>query len=776
MIRPMAPTPYPLPASIRQTAVLVATGIEVYGPFGDGWGIFDLDDVKVETRAAATDPWVVATVTIEKVDPIAEYGPFNIRFPLPYPLAGVEYRVTGDRLHRRDVGVTLGGIIDGKALEKELSKQTVVLQEMRRDVDGAILAEAEDAADIAALDTRLTANEALDTSQGVRITVLEGRSDDFAAAAGFRDFQTLTALLADTSLTYVGGLPGTVALNDTIRTRKEGYAYQVALAGATDHDATTAGGIKLYARGEVIPAAQTLGAPALAKIAFRENAKGIVKIGETAKLICNPSGGDDFQDMAQWVAGRHFVGETGALFLEIAEGLHNVTTFLDVSERRFLDIRGTALPDYIGITGATFAFVSTVGSVSLYTATVTVDTDLPARVATGFSVGGRNVQGDGGADLINRGMTVKTVAGDRRSFTCDILTSGVAPTAFTVPDATDTLSQVPPNQLMIPKNTIRANQAGWDGVGNPREGFINAFSAGGIHMRYVGLSYNGGTGPHDMLFAEGAGSEIRLIDGCSVSGAAAMVLRNANFATIDVYGSSIGGDGLASNIWQGAVGSRLRVVRSMLGGANDQIISATNGVFASISISTMTGANILARATYDDASIIVTSSRLSRGNQAATPTKGNITIDSNSSIRHCTTPFSVTGSNAGTVHGNPALSDNTNAPVTSGDIQPSGGLWLATAVKPRDPAFQILGPFVVALNFPSIAAQGFEDLTIAATGVAFGDFCIVQRATATEPAQTVDYEVFVSAADVITVRAQNYGPAAVDPANFTTSVLVLRSA
>lgn len=132
----MVDTPYPLPASNRQTGVLVATGAEVYGPFGDGWGIFDLADVRVETRPHADAPWAIAAVTIEKTDPIAEYGPFNVIFPYPYPASGVEYRVSGARTHRRDVAIVRGGAIDGKALEKELSKQTVVLQEMRRDVDG----------------------------------------------------------------------------------------------------------------------------------------------------------------------------------------------------------------------------------------------------------------------------------------------------------------------------------------------------------------------------------------------------------------------------------------------------------------------------------------------------------------------------------------------------------------------------------------------------------------------------------------------------------------
>lgn len=54
-------------------------------------------------------------------------------------------------------------------------------------------------------------------------------------------FANVDALLADTTLTY-----STVAAGDIVRTRSEGFAYQVAASGASDHHVTTAGGVKLY--------------------------------------------------------------------------------------------------------------------------------------------------------------------------------------------------------------------------------------------------------------------------------------------------------------------------------------------------------------------------------------------------------------------------------------------------------------------------------------------------------------------------------------------------
>ena len=130
----MTETPYPLPASTRQTDWLLGNGGTTYGPFGEGWGIFDTDDVKVETRPAAGGAVSLATVTVTKTVLAERYGTFSITFPAAIT-AATAFRVTGLRLHERDLAVTRGGSIDGLALEQELSKVAVVLQEQRRDID-----------------------------------------------------------------------------------------------------------------------------------------------------------------------------------------------------------------------------------------------------------------------------------------------------------------------------------------------------------------------------------------------------------------------------------------------------------------------------------------------------------------------------------------------------------------------------------------------------------------------------------------------------------------
>ena len=71
------------------------------------------------------------------------------------------------------------------------------------------------------------------------------RADDVASANGYRDIASATALIADSVLTYLAGENQVVA-GEFIRTRGDGFVYEVAAAGATDQDETTAGGVKLY--------------------------------------------------------------------------------------------------------------------------------------------------------------------------------------------------------------------------------------------------------------------------------------------------------------------------------------------------------------------------------------------------------------------------------------------------------------------------------------------------------------------------------------------------
>jgi hypothetical protein len=75
-----------------------------------------------------------------------------------------------------------------------------------------------------------------------------------------------------------------------------------------------------------------------------------------------------------------------------------------------------------------------------------------------------------------------------------------------------------------------------------------------------------------------------------------------------------------------------------------------------------------------------------------------------------------------------------------------------------------------ALDFPAIAAQGTAQLNIAVPGAAIGD--AVKLALPATVNNGVVFDARVTAADTVSVRAQNITAAAIDPASATYGVIV----
>lgn len=124
--------PFPLPRETRESAELVTDGSALYGPFA--FRIFDPEDVSVWLRPAIGEPWAPAPfVTVEKVSGLA-FDDFRLCFSPP-PVPGLRLLVQGRRLHERLIEVTRGGALSSERLEAELSRQGVILQELRRDAD-----------------------------------------------------------------------------------------------------------------------------------------------------------------------------------------------------------------------------------------------------------------------------------------------------------------------------------------------------------------------------------------------------------------------------------------------------------------------------------------------------------------------------------------------------------------------------------------------------------------------------------------------------------------
>lgn len=495
--------------------------------------------------------------------------------------------------------------------------------------------------------------------------------------------------------------------------------------------------------------------------AYENNAQMHIQEGDIVKLPCNPTTGDDLQAMCKWIAGNHYRSEpqmpidgnipSTALYLEIADGLHDVDTFVDVSDYRILDIRGTDTPDFLTITGATFTSLGTdTHPGTLYSAQITVSTTIPTRVVAGFAVGGQNVQGDGGADCLNGGFIVDSVASDRLSLVVKFRNFGIAPTAFTTPDNTPSLG-LTPNRLCIPKATIRAQSSGW-GTGAAREGFLNAYKGGKIRLTNIGISYNGVTDAHDLLFMSGNASSIRLEDYVVLAGAGAFVVRGAYEGSFYSNRSFIGGDIYARTCayLQGGV---YNFVRTMINSSYEGLIAdgADSSSFATQSVANNSAIGM--RTTYPNGFMNFTTSRISRCTTAMQVDKGAIYIDTTSSVKYCTTPAVMAG---GTLYGNPIVLNNTNPVPTALQWDVNGGVYYNIAGRPKDPTFENILVTTKAFttgDLGTIAANDTLDLASDATATPTtyywlnaNDNILIKRANATLFQQGLDWQAYVTTA------------------------------
>ena len=499
---------------------------------------------------------------------------------------------------------------------------------------------------------------------------------------------------------------------------------------------------------------------AAAQYAYANNAQMHIQEGDIVKLPCDPTAGDDLQAMCKWISGNHYRTEpqttadsnvpSTALYLEIADGLHNVETFIDVTEDRVLDIRGTDTPDFINVTGATFTSLGTDARAGiLYEANITLASALPTRVVPGFAVGGQNVQGDGGADCLNGGFIVETVAVDRLSLTVKFRNHGVAPTSFTTPDNTASLG-LTPNQLLIPKATIRAQASGW-GTGASREGFMNAIDGGQIRLTNIGISYNGVSSAHDLLYAFGEGSFIKLTDRVVLAGAGEYVLRSGYDASVYANRSCIGG-GIYARAVANCSGGTQAFVRTMLGSAWETCSVCLLDGSVDIANSVGNNANVGLRTTYPNAAINGGSSRFSRFLNAIQADRGNIFVDNDSSVSNSTTPVALNG--PATVIGDFVLSGNTNPVLTAYEYNVNGGIYIPFRAIPKDPQFTnvlVVNKAYVAADFGTIAAHGTVDVASNATATATSyawidddDNVLVKRAGAGLFQQGLVHRAFVT--------------------------------
>jgi hypothetical protein len=194
----------PLPRSARRNDIAAAIGQTVFGPFD--WKVYATADVAVKTRAASAtfftdlDSGFTVALTDETLPSF-----FTVTFAAAPRAAAPEVtvRIQGARIHERETDVTQGGAVRAAPLEAELDRQTVAMQELRRDAD--------DAAAPDALDTAIAAAVASGTAIAVQAAADAGAARDEAIEVTDGLQESVDAALTQVNATLAAA---TLAKND----------------------------------------------------------------------------------------------------------------------------------------------------------------------------------------------------------------------------------------------------------------------------------------------------------------------------------------------------------------------------------------------------------------------------------------------------------------------------------------------------------------------------------------------------------------------------------
>lgn len=504
----------------------------------------------------------------------------------------------------------------------------------------------------------------------------------------------------------------------------------------------------------LLTSAQTGGASNLALAGYTTKALILVKTGETANLACDPTGGDSFSFMASWLAASAIKEEGATAALQIADGLHEIVDYFNLTAGKQLNISGSAAADTLQINSVTF---TPLGS-GMYTTVIGVSTALPARVVVGYCLGAQNCKGDGGAEAINGAHAVEAIAGDRLSFTTTIYVDAdaVAPTNTTVFDNTTTLG-LAANKIIVPQCCLRADSSAWDGTSAAEEGFINLLYGGAqIYILNVGFTYNGASDEHDMFFARGGGASLSIY-GCVIAGAGDKIVRVGSGAHFDVFGTCMGGgttgrDGAIAQLNSSGV-----IQRCSIGSLVTVGVSALDSSHIEVNQSIIVGPTTGVRTTYLTASVVATNGRIAHCHFGAQVTAGTIQVDTLLYIKKCKAPISMAG--VGVLTGNPNISDCTDAAIPSA-VWINGGYWNKDGIQPG-----VMDSSAFSINFGSLAAGATEVATLSYPGARLGDYVEFSRSNNIPSGEEdIDIKAWVSATDQVTMRAKNNSGGTVNPA------------
>jgi hypothetical protein len=130
---------YPIPRSLRRQDYAAVAGQTLFGPVG--FVVYDQLDIAVYVAAPGSGvfvPQASSSYAVAFLQPMP--SSFTVTFAVGR-IAGETIRIQGERTHERQFDVTRAGALISASLESELDKQTVILQELRRDsTDSATVA------------------------------------------------------------------------------------------------------------------------------------------------------------------------------------------------------------------------------------------------------------------------------------------------------------------------------------------------------------------------------------------------------------------------------------------------------------------------------------------------------------------------------------------------------------------------------------------------------------------------------------------------------------
>lgn len=314
---------------------------------------------------------------------------------------------------------------------------------------------------------------------------------------------------------------------------------------------------------------------------------------------------------------------------------------------------------------------------TLYEVTVGVEAALPAHVMIGSAVGAVFVAGNNDARAFCGGHQVRTIAGDRLSYTyrARFQTAPVPPTTF---DRT-VLQGRTQSQLVMPYATSL-----WSGGTAAIEAFINLSEGATAYSRWLGWSWNGTDATVDgaVLGMARQGAYWYCMDNDTFVGGPTKSVRTANGGSFYANRCCFGGNDYAPAFTSVTTqdGGELNLIRCSIGGVRSGCVSIGQGTRGTLNSNIMSGGqyyvvellgadvrmypNIFSHGPAGGALV------LDQGSQAIVVSGGNALTIANSVL-------GMSWKNGSRVLGSPVFSANAANAQDAGNILSANGMWIA---------------------------------------------------------------------------------------------------